>query len=131
MLRAHANKQNIAECAIVEYLRPDFGLLTSHLGTAGWLSKILPYIYSNLDISPTFFTFSASRMKSFFLTRLLPALVLAIAFAGTVLAQSPSTGGPAPGTPAVDVPLDGGASLLLAGGVAYGLKRLRDRRKKA
>ncbi|WP_230687733.1 PID-CTERM protein-sorting domain-containing protein [Hymenobacter ruricola] len=55
-----------------------------------------------------------------------------MAFAETVLAQGPVTGGPAPGTPAAtDVPLDGGASLLLAGGVAYGLKRLRDRRKKA
>ncbi|WP_410505101.1 PID-CTERM protein-sorting domain-containing protein [Hymenobacter sp. BRD67] len=27
------------------------------------------------------------------------------------------------------MPLDGGASLLLASGVAYGLKRLRDRRR--
>ncbi|MBF9221897.1 hypothetical protein I2H31_12360 [Hymenobacter sp. BT662] len=71
-------------------------------------------------------------MKSFFLTRLLPVCVMLVAFAETVLAQGPVTGGPAPGTPAAtDVPLDGGASLLLAGGVAYGLKRLRDRRKKA
>ncbi|MDO7851008.1 PID-CTERM protein-sorting domain-containing protein [Hymenobacter convexus] len=44
-----------------------------------------------------------------------------------VLAQGPSTGGPAPGTPAAttDVPVDGGASLLLAAGAAYALKRLR------
>jgi len=27
------------------------------------------------------------------------------------------------------VPLDGGASLLLASGVAFGLKKLRDRRR--
>ncbi|MBJ6110604.1 hypothetical protein JAO73_16385 [Hymenobacter sp. BT523] len=70
-------------------------------------------------------------MKSFLLTRLLPAFTLVLAFAGTVLAQGPGSGGPTPGTPAAEVPLDGGASLLLAGGVAYGLKRLRDRRKKA
>jgi hypothetical protein len=29
------------------------------------------------------------------------------------------------------VPLDGGVSLLLAGGVAYGIKHLRSRRKQA
>ena len=47
-------------------------------------------------------------------------------------AQTPTTGGPVPTTPVTpdptQVPLDGGASLLLAGGVAYGLKRLRQRR---
>ena len=41
----------------------------------------------------------------------------------------PSTGGPAPGTPPpAAVPLDGGASLLLAGGVAYGIRQLHARR---
>ena len=47
-------------------------------------------------------------------------------------AQTPTTGGPTPSAPTPDptqVPLDGGASLLLAGGVAYGLKRLRQRRR--
>ena len=44
-------------------------------------------------------------------------------------AQAPGTGGPTPAPTAV--PLDGGASLLLAGGVAYGLRRLRQRRQKA
>jgi MprA protease rhombosortase-interaction domain-containing protein len=41
----------------------------------------------------------------------------------------PGSGGPGPG-PAdpTAVPLDGGASLLLAGGVAYGLRKLRARR---
>lgn len=50
-----------------------------------------------------------------------------------VLAQ-PGSGGPAPGTPPVnptDVPLDGGASLLLAAGAAYGLKRLRQSKRNA
>lgn len=49
----------------------------------------------------------------------------------TALAQ-PGTGGPTPDNPPPDptaVPLDGGASLLLASGVALGLKKLRDRRK--
>ncbi|MGI4741886.1 MAG: PID-CTERM protein-sorting domain-containing protein [Janthinobacterium lividum] len=48
-------------------------------------------------------------------------------------AQAPDSGGPAP-TPLADptaVPLDGGASLLLASGVAYGLRRLRQRRQRA
>ena len=48
-----------------------------------------------------------------------------------VLAQGPGSGGPAPGTPAAEVPLDGGASLLLAAGAAYGLKRLRERKRTA
>jgi hypothetical protein len=73
-------------------------------------------------------------MKSFFLTRLLPVLVLAVALNGVALAQ-PGSGGPGPGTPdptdPTAVPLDGGASLLLASGVAYGIKHLRNRRKKA
>lgn len=45
----------------------------------------------------------------------------------------PSSGGPGPGTPppaaVTDVPLDGGASLLLAGGLGYALRRLRRARK--
>ena len=36
----------------------------------------------------------------------------------------PGSGGPQPGAPTA-VPIDGGASLLLAAGAAYGLKRLR------
>jgi len=45
-------------------------------------------------------------------------------------AQTPGSGGPAPTDPVAptEVPLDGEASLLLASGVAYGLKRLRQRR---
>jgi hypothetical protein len=71
-------------------------------------------------------------MKSFLLCRLLPALTIVLAFGEAVLAQ-PGTGGPQPGTPTdpTAVPLDGGVSLLLAGGVAYGIKHLRNRRKKA
>ena len=50
-----------------------------------------------------------------------------------LLAQGdpPDNGGPTPpNPPPAEIPIDGGASLLLAGGVAYGLKKLRDRRKK-
>lgn len=45
-------------------------------------------------------------------------------------AQAPTNGGTAPVDPNAPtaVPLDGGAGLLLASGVAYGLRRLRQRR---
>ena len=46
--------------------------------------------------------------------------------AATAQAQ-PGTGGP-PVTP-TQIPIDGGASLLLVGGVALGLKKLRDQRR--
>ena len=63
-------------------------------------------------------------MNKFFLT----AAVL-LALGGAAQAQAPGSGGPPPQAPAATpVPLDGGASLLLASGVAYGLKRLRSRR---
>lgn len=67
-------------------------------------------------------------MKSFFLTCLLPALGLLVAVGGTALAQAPADGGPKPTAP-TSIPLDGGVSLLLAGGVAYGMKHLRSRKR--
>ncbi|HET9503535.1 MAG TPA: hypothetical protein VFO93_08335 [Hymenobacter sp.] len=68
-------------------------------------------------------------MKQFFLSA---AFALGLAALATRPAQAqPGTGGPAPGTPPAAVPLDGGASLLAAGGVAYGLRYLRQRRKQA
>ncbi|MBD2723863.1 hypothetical protein IC234_17170 [Hymenobacter sp. BT189] len=57
------------------------------------------------------------------------AFTLLAGAASEAQAQGPGSGGPTPGTPAAEVPLDGGASLLLAAGAAYGLKRLRNRRK--
>ena len=71
------------------------------------------------------FSFSFLRRAA-----LLTGLLVAGALASQ--AQAPGNGGttggpPAPGATAV--PLDGGASLLLAGGVAYGLRRLRQRRR--
>ncbi|MGI4887400.1 MAG: PID-CTERM protein-sorting domain-containing protein [Janthinobacterium lividum] len=45
------------------------------------------------------------------------------------LAQDgPGSLGPTPNAP-TSVPIDGGASILLASGVALGLKKLRDRRR--
>lgn len=68
------------------------------------------------------------------LTRLFASGVLILTASLTLpaLAQGPGTGGPTPGptpepTPTA-VPIDGGASLLLAGGAAYGLRKLRQRR---
>ena len=61
---------------------------------------------------------------------------LVIALCGTALSlllivataqAQPGTGGP-PVTP-TQIPIDGGASLLLVGGVVLGLKKLRDQRR--
>lgn len=48
--------------------------------------------------------------------------------AATALAQ-PGSGGPTPTVDPTATPLDGGASMLLASGVAFGVKKLRERRK--
>lgn len=72
-------------------------------------------------------------MKQFFFTKLLPAFLLAFALSSAAMAQDTPPGpigAPSPSTP-TGVPIDGGASLLLAGGVAYGLKKLRNRRRGA
>ena len=63
--------------------------------------------------------------KNTFLLSLAGAVLCGLLAAAPALAQAPGTGGPAPAA----VPLDGGASLLLASGVAFGLKKLRDRRR--
>lgn len=70
-------------------------------------------------------------MKSFLLTRALPLLTLVLAFGETVFAQ-PGSGGPGsiPTAEPTAIPLDGGVSLLLAGGVTYGIKYLRNRRQR-
>lgn len=61
------------------------------------------------------------------------ATVCLLFFALASQAQAPGSTGPVPTStqaPAA-VPLDGGASLLLAGGAAYGLRRLRQLRRRA
>jgi len=65
-------------------------------------------------------------MKQYFL---FAAAALALGLACHSAQAQPSTGGPAPQPAAV--PLDGGASLLAASGVAYGLRYLSQRRKQA
>ncbi|WP_151087676.1 PID-CTERM protein-sorting domain-containing protein [Hymenobacter baengnokdamensis] len=50
-----------------------------------------------------------------------------LALAGGAQAQAPISTGPAPAA-VTAVPLDGGASLLLLSGVAYGLRRLPKKR---
>jgi len=75
-------------------------------------------------------------MTVFSLSLLRRAFVLAGLLLATTLtsqAQAPGNGGntggpPAPQAPAA-VPLDGGASLLLAGGIGLALRKLRQRRK--
>ena len=57
------------------------------------------------------------------------ASVCLLAGALTPVLGQPTTGGPTPGTPPTSVPVDGGASLLLAAGATYGLKRLRDAKR--
>jgi len=72
-------------------------------------------------------------VKLFIRSTFLVALVLSLGLVN-VLAQGtdpPDTPGPTPTPPEpTAIPIDGGASLLLAGGVTYGLKKLRDRRRK-
>lgn len=63
---------------------------------------------------------SAARLLALYALTSLPALA------------QPGSGGPTPGTTApTETPLDGGASLLLAGGATYALQHLRKRRHKA
>ena len=52
---------------------------------------------------------------------------LCVLFSAATALALPGSGGPTPSPTAV--PIDGGASLLLASGVAFGLKKLRDRRQ--
>ena len=62
-----------------------------------------------------------------YLTSTLLSFTLLLALAGAARAQGPGSGGPTPTGPTT-TPLDGGASLLLAGGLAFGIKQLRARR---
>jgi hypothetical protein len=69
-------------------------------------------------------------MKNLFVVTAL-ALSLSALSSISAQAQGPGSTGPQPDAdePApTGVPIDGGASLLLAGGVAYGLKKLRARK---
>jgi hypothetical protein len=76
--------------------------------------------------------FSFSSLTFLLMIRFFSFLTfLLVLAAGAASAQGPGSGGPVPG-PAPDptaVPIDGGASLLAAGAVAYGFKHLRQRRR--
>ena len=63
----------------------------------------------------------------FAMTKFLLTAVVLLALSSAAQAQSSGPAGPVPA--ATPVPLDGGASLLLASGVAYGLRHLRQRRR--
>ena len=79
-------------------------------------------------MEPAFASLQARKfMKALFLS-VAPLVALWALPTVSVFAQPGSTG-PAPGTAAIETPLDGGASLLLAGGVAYGFRKLRARRQ--
>lgn len=70
-------------------------------------------------------------MKKALLLRALYATAGCILFTAASALAQPGSGGPGPGTQPpnpTSVPIDGGASLLLAAGGAYGLKRLREMR---
>lgn len=67
---------------------------------------------------------SVSQIVYTWLKPLFVLLVLLLA-ASSLQAQGPGSGGPTP----IAVPIDGGASLLLAAGAAYGLNRLRKMRR--
>lgn len=69
--------------------------------------------------------FSPTRLLRF----ALPALMVLPALQARA---QPSSGGPVPTSTSAPtgVPLDGGASLLLIGGVGYALRKLRQRRQR-
>ena len=67
--------------------------------------------------------------KRFSPTRLLQLALPALTVLTVLQARAqPNSGGPVPTSPPTGVPLDGGASLLLLGGVGYALRKLRQRR---
>ena len=64
------------------------------------------------------------------MTKFLLTAALLLSVGGLAQAQTPGSGGPQPSAPdPTQVPIDGGASVLLASGVAYGLRRLYARRR--
>ena len=69
-------------------------------------------------------------MKKIFFLRVLSAVAASVLFTAVAAVAQPGSGGPGPGSPAASVPIDGGASLLLAGGIGYAVRRLRQRRAK-
>ena len=72
----------------------------------------------------------AGYISAFDMNKFLLIAALLLSAGRWAQAQTPGSTGPTPQAPdPTAVPLDGGASLLLASGVAYGLRRLRQRRQ--
>ncbi|HRP33885.1 MAG TPA: hypothetical protein PKV73_18435 [Agriterribacter sp.] len=65
------------------------------------------------------------KLKSLLTTAILTMVTL-VMYIPTVMAQLPDD----PGVDPDDIPLDGGLSMLIAAGVAYGAKKAYDKRKK-
>ena len=72
--------------------------------------------------------FSPTRLPQLALPALMVLMVLMVLTVLQAQAQAPADGGPTPTSAPTGVPLDGGASLLLIGGVGYALRKLRQRR---
>ena len=77
-----------------------------------------------------YFSQTASLMKKLFLLRAIYAIAGCVLFTAAAAVAQPGSGGPTPGLQPTQTPIDGGVSLLLAAGGAYGLKRLRASRTK-
>ena len=65
-------------------------------------------------------------MKSYFKGICLPVIVLT----ACLLVPQLIFAAPSPDYIDIDVPVDGGVSVLIAAGVAYGIKKIKDERKK-
>lgn len=65
------------------------------------------------------------KLKSLLTTAILTVVSL-LMYVPSLLAQMPGD----PGTDPDEIPIDGGLSLLIAAGVAYGAKKAYDKRKK-
>ena len=59
------------------------------------------------------------------------ATVSFVVLAPALVARADHKDNPSPNHDAAGAPIDGGASVLLAGGVAYAVRRVRQARKKA
>lgn len=77
------------------------------------------------------FIFPMKNLLIFCAPRLAGVLLLLGLTVALSHAQAPGGGGPQPAGGATTTPIDGGVSLLLASGVAFGLKKLRRPRQKS
>ena len=90
------------------------------------IKKLSVYLQHILENQRDFTHQTSHSMKSFLLNNVLPVLTLVLVASVAAMAQ-PGSGGVVP-TP---TPIDGGISLLLASGIAYGVKNLKARRRRA